>query len=234
MASKTIQPLLSFDVLTIRRTRFLRVRGREQLRSGGKGSRRKGVRSQYCSGGRGTVRGCGVGRTPWVKTESASVLVVWGVCCLACVNRTEADINPARTSASRRDDLACDGFTIVFLHSSTPRIPPIHCLGLFNGIQEDCQPPLVFLGFRALPSRRQPVYQYAAFTCFTKEAPWGLPRWDNQRARFPARPIRPQPRFGCRVGARTDAVKQVTVRCVGRPHRCSKRISPGARCQRRV
>jgi len=26
------------------------------------------------------------------KTESASVLVVWGVCCLACVNRTEADI----------------------------------------------------------------------------------------------------------------------------------------------
>jgi len=29
----------------------------------------------------------------WRKTESASVLVVWGVCCLACLDKTEADVN---------------------------------------------------------------------------------------------------------------------------------------------
>ena len=133
-----------------------------------------------------------------------------------------------------RDDLACDGLTIVFVDSSTPRIPPIHCLGLFNGIQEDCQPPLAFLGFHTLPSRRQRSTNTPVSRVFTNEAPCGLPRWDNQRAGFPEGQTDHNRGLACGVVIATDAGSRLTLRASGRSHR-SVEAEPACarRCHRR-
>jgi hypothetical protein len=63
----------------------------------------------------------------------------------------------------RRDDAVHNPAGVELLSGSLPHTVAIHRAGLFNGLNEDCQRPLVFLRFHALPSWREPVYDDSGF-----------------------------------------------------------------------